>query len=661
MLVRPGEIIAVVDPNVSGYRSGGRVKSYNPSTGVVVLDIQHYVNRGATIYTLRSDGSARKTLVYNTFGTTTNQIVTDAGLDGIDYGTPYLIFFDDILEPQQYRVRSIEEDTESGSFTITAIEHNPSKFNAVDFDAPVENLPVSVIPSPFDKPPTPSDLVVEELLVQQNNSIITKLDVTWGQSRSYYPCNYLVRRRSVHTWTAPASGGAFSALSAQILADLAAQNWFYESPTPANSLQIANVRPGYYQFEVTAVNPYNIYSDPSQLTLYVYGLTKPPATPTNFRLAGSDSVVSLSWDQSPDLDVRVGGAFEIRFSRYLTSTWSGATVIGTAAGSATSMAFYSGRNGVFLIKAVDSSGIYSLEAASIELYSTISNTNYIYERNFDITGGTTLHLAPFFDELARTTSLRLTSQAYFDSVDGTFDATPGLFDSAGGTFDYLPVTTLLDRATDLFDSLSGTNTLNKLGYWYDTDIFDMGDIYSCKLTGDVKFDTFSVQDDFLSFQGLFDDRPGLFDGQNPDVATAVVEFSSTNDLISWSDYTRVSGIDVTARAFKFRIAATTSVDPFNLNIYGGEVEVDLPERLESGSVITNAYAIAQVNFPSGGFYQVPEISITMQNARTGDYFVVTDLRTTGFKIAAYNGSYLLSNAISREFNYVVRGIGKTVA
>jgi hypothetical protein len=187
----------------------------------------------------------------------------------------------------------------------------------------------------------------------------------------------------------------------------------------------------------------------------------------------------------------------------------------------------------------------------------------------------------------------------------------------------------------------------------------MGDVYPVKITGDVDFESIAEQPDFLSYTGPFDSKPGLFDGQNPDIAYAVIQVSSSNDLTTWSDYQTISNKEFVARAFKFRISANTSQDAYNVDIKGGEVEVDLPERFESGSVTTVALATTNVTFPSG-FYEPPEIAVTLQDGRSGDYFVITNLTRTGFTIGAYNGSYLSSNAIDRTLSYLVRGIGKAV-
>ena len=661
MLVRPGEIIGISDPSVSGYRAGGRVKSYNSETGVITLDSAHYIQPGTYIYTLSPNGVARNTPVTNTVGTTTNLIQTNTEMDGIDYGTPYLIYFDNILEPEQFRVRSIEENEDDATYTITAIEHNPSKFDAVDFDQSVVDLPVSVIPNPFNPPPTPTNVMVQELIVQESNStgLRVKLDITWGSSASYYPCKYVVRRKSVHTWPSPSElGGALNPLFKEIANALNSSPWVYESPTPALSLQILDAKPGYYSIEVFAVNSFDVYSNAASSYTFVYGLTRPPATPTNFRINGFGESASLVWDATPDIDVRIGGSFEIRYSRFITSSWIGSTQLATAAGTATSVNVPARPSGLFLIKAVDSSGIYSTDHALVQFTSTITNKNYVYQRVFDVTQGTTDKLFPLVaDDL--TTTLRLTSQAYFDSTTGNFDANPGVFDSIGLTFDYAPVVNLLDRADSAFDDISGTAVLNKQGYWYDVGYFDMGDIYPVKLTGDVDFESVTEQPDFLSYTGSFDSKPGLFDGQNLDIAYAVIQVSSSNDLTTWDEYKTISNNEFVARAFKFRISAATSQDAYNVDIKGGEVEVDLPERFESGVITTVALSTTNITFPSG-FYETPEIAVTLQNGRSGDYFAITNLSRTGFTLGAYNGSYLLSNAIARTMSYVVRGIGKAV-
>jgi predicted phage tail protein len=665
MLVRPGELIAVADPSVSGLRLGGRVKSYDPVSGVITIDQAVNIAPNGRILTLRSDGSARETPIYSTVNTVTDQIGTygdfvGGRLDGVSPGSPYLIYFDDILEPQQFRVRSIEEDEEAGIFTITAIEHNPSKFNAVDYDQPATELPISVIPSPFEPPPPTSNLTAEEVIVTNANrtGLRVHLDITWGQSYSYYPCTYTVRYRAIYTLPAP-SGSVFDPLATQVFAALQATPWIYLPPTPSKDYQLTDIRVGYYEVEVYAVNPYGITSKASNVSLYAYGLTKPPETPKDFRLSGFGDNVSLSWRATRDVDVQIGGSFEIRFSRFLSASWSSSQFVARVAGAATTATVRSERTGTFLIKAIDSSGIFSINSASVQFTSNITDKNYVYEKQFNLNDGETQSMYKFVG-LDGITRLRLTSSVFFDSALGLFDSALGLFDSASQTFDSSPVAALLDKADTKFDEISGLSTLNKLGYWTSDEPFDLGGVFTCKVTGGVDFESLNEQPDFLSFAGSFDERPGLFDGQNPDIAKATIEISTSNNMIVWSEYQPLAGPEYTARGFKFRIAASTTEDAYNCEVKACEVEVDMPERFESGTASTDFNQITLVKYPNGGFYQPPEMAVTLQGALQGDFFVISNQTESGFSVAVYNGGTALSNIVPRSISYVVRGIGKLI-
>ena len=72
----------------------------------------------------------------------------------------------------------------------------------------------------------------------------------------------------------------------------------------------------------------------------------------------------LRWDQSPDLDVRVGGKIVFRHSEAGT-TWPASVSIGEAVPGSATVAVLPLKAGEYLAKAVDSSGIQSAAASAV--------------------------------------------------------------------------------------------------------------------------------------------------------------------------------------------------------------------------------------------------------------------------------------------------------
>jgi len=117
----------------------------------------------------------------------------------------------------------------------------------------------------------------------------------------------------------------------------------------------------------------------------ITGKTTPPSDVTGFEETQYSDRVVLNWDMPTDADVRAGGYFEIRQGE----TWGTAEVIQSfiKSNTYTWLTFVPGET-TLLIKAVDSSGNYSANAASINFIINILPTG-LAEVNVDALKGVT--------------------------------------------------------------------------------------------------------------------------------------------------------------------------------------------------------------------------------------------------------------------------------
>jgi hypothetical protein len=107
----------------------------------------------------------------------------------------------------------------------------------------------------------------------------------------------------------------------------------------------------------------------------ITGLAAPPVALTNVELSCVSSLAVLTWDQSTDLDVRIGGKIEIRHSSATSgATWSDSVSLGKALNGTATVAILPLINGTYLIRAVDSSGI----ASDVQSFSTDGETALAY-------------------------------------------------------------------------------------------------------------------------------------------------------------------------------------------------------------------------------------------------------------------------------------------
>lgn len=98
-----------------------------------------------------------------------------------------------------------------------------------------------------------------------------------------------------------------------------------------------------------------VVGDSSSISVFIYGKSLPPNSVSDFSVINSAGNAIATWSASPDLDVRVGGRFEIRHTRESVGNWDNSYWISTVGGASTS-AFLPAITGAYLIRAIDDSG-----------------------------------------------------------------------------------------------------------------------------------------------------------------------------------------------------------------------------------------------------------------------------------------------------------------
>ena len=108
----------------------------------------------------------------------------------------------------------------------------------------------------------------------------------------------------------------------------------------------------------------------------VLGLIRPPADITGFGLAIEGTLALLTWTPSTDLDVRIGGSIQVRHNPGVTNAidfaaqnldtlWNNSAVLTQGKSGVTSQILTPLLRGVYMMKAIDASGIESELPAAI--------------------------------------------------------------------------------------------------------------------------------------------------------------------------------------------------------------------------------------------------------------------------------------------------------
>lgn len=237
-----------------------------------------------------------------------------------------------------------------GTVTLDAIEHQDSiypwseKTEADDY--PDTNLPD---PTVVEAPGVPT--ATEEIYVtKQGAGVKVKVEVSWLAADDAFAREYEVQYK-----------------------ENGETKWHHTGTVSDTDIDIFDISPGRYYFRVRTINTLGVRSTWSTSpAIEVFGLAAAPDALTGFSAQNVSSLTVLTWDQSTDIDVRIGGYIEVRHSSLTTGAgWSDSVSVGNSKlnGTAT-VAVLPFQPGTYLIRATDSSGTQSSVSSIVNLGDT---------------------------------------------------------------------------------------------------------------------------------------------------------------------------------------------------------------------------------------------------------------------------------------------------
>ena len=168
----PGRIIAVADELLAGRALGGRISAV--AGRQITLDRDTQVAAGDRLVVNLPNGTAEGRTVESVNGrvvtvtTAYSQVPRAQSVWTLDAAD---------LTYQQYRVLRVGRP-EPGQFEISAVQHDPSKYAAIDTGARLEDRPVSVRPAGVQVPPTNITVTSTTRVVQ--GLAVTTLRAAWN-------------------------------------------------------------------------------------------------------------------------------------------------------------------------------------------------------------------------------------------------------------------------------------------------------------------------------------------------------------------------------------------------------------------------------------------------------------------------------------------------
>lgn len=260
-MLLPGEVIRIHDPFKAGKRLAGRV--INATANAVKLDSEVALVAGSKFCVRLPDGTFASADVANTGKTDTVSLTTALSVVP-DSGAMWLLI-EPNLKPMLARVTCVAQGKNAGEFSIAAVEHNPSKFDAIEKGMRLSKSTTTALSLDVV---APSDVSFTQSLTTDSFGItVTRsLLVSWSGSSPTYEV----------AWRAP-DGSVMGAWNTTTVS--------------SQSFEIADAQLGSYDFRIVGKNGLGSKSSVTYASWTVTGQSDPsPIKASGLEVEGGGSV-----------------------------------------------------------------------------------------------------------------------------------------------------------------------------------------------------------------------------------------------------------------------------------------------------------------------------------------------------------------------------------
>jgi len=261
--IKPSAIIAISDEVFAGRANGGRIVAISGDKKTITLDRAVTANVGDTLVINNSDGVAERQTISAINGA---DITVSVAFDKPEVQHIWAIDSPN-LRLMLFKIISIKQNDDL-THTITAIQHEPQKYAAVDSGAYVQPQRVSVVEPNIVA--APEAVAISQFERQIQGQTVVTMTIGWTQVKD--AVSYIVEFKR--------DDG----------------NWVKLAPQGGLSVDVEGVYAGNYLARVTAVNAYDLQSMPktSMLTAVVGKLGTPPSL-ASLKATGILFGMQLDW------------------------------------------------------------------------------------------------------------------------------------------------------------------------------------------------------------------------------------------------------------------------------------------------------------------------------------------------------------------------------
>jgi predicted phage tail protein len=618
--VRPGQIILISDPVRAGSRRAGRIAAAT-TTAITVDDSAETdlsIEGGSLLSVILPDGSVNQREISTVVG---NVITLQAALDAVPNVNSVWILESPSLQASTWRVISINEQ-DGINYGITAISHNESKYGYIEDGTQLEFRDTTNL---NEIPAQPSELAIistpqigggtsPEVQYELNGRIAVKITFGWYAPQGIKKFRVKYRHEDDNFTTVTVQGTTFDILDAKT---------------------------GSYQIQVSSVSSTNLlFSEPALAEYTVAGLGAPPSNVQNVSaIATSEEMLILTWQQAPELDVRVGGRVIIRHDpRALAGAdWNSSNdVVQAVAGSSTQKQVPL-LPGTYFLKFEDFLGNRSTIATGIEVTLPQPESRII---------------AKEWAEQSLTTPFNGTkTNCAYDAGETALVLTPNIYVSP-----------------DYWETIYCAGDCGAEYQFQDT--FDLGDVYDFRIRRYIVSRPLVFSTLFDAVSGDFDAQSGFFDGTVADQINVTTYVRTTLDNPSgsptWGPWTEFASGMIRGRGVQVKAIATTQTELIGVAIDELGAILELTRRVTTSltTQTSSSSAVTTITFPNA-FYKavtvgdpyytlLPSVGVTGLALGSNVTTHVTNISRTGFNVEFLQGG---SRQVV-DFTYNAVGYGR---
>ncbi|NLT90399.1 MAG: phage tail protein [Pseudomonas lactis] len=259
---KPGQVIAVADPMLVGRKNGGRIAA--AAGRMVTLDRDTVVPVGARLMVNLPSGKSEGRVVKSVAGRDVTVMADFSEQPQAECG--WILDYED-LKLMQFYVRNVTRP-EWHQFQLEVIQHDPSKFPAIDNGAVVDPRPITGIP--IGSQDAPARVMLSQHVVIEQGIAVTVMSIAWD--------------------------AAPNAVAYDVEWKWGAREWIRVPRTAEQMVDVRGIYSGQYMARVRAVSALNVSSIPvtSALTNLEGKTGLPPAVSfltTKSELFG----ISIKW------------------------------------------------------------------------------------------------------------------------------------------------------------------------------------------------------------------------------------------------------------------------------------------------------------------------------------------------------------------------------